>query len=193
MRRISFITLAIALVASLGYYALFPVFLCRARNLPLTPTNVSSAYHTLVMQGYTPLGISLVVLLLFQMAFVMIYVSASYIPMLASSNIFRFIFAVFGFGSAGYIYYLAVTMSHTLLIWPPDWDSMYYMHRLESAQSSMTPNTFLLIYTVIGSIACIIASLCAKKAEDSRSTAARIALWVGEAVCVVGAVVCCLY
>lgn len=84
-------------------------------------------------------------------------------------------------------------MSHTLLIWPPDWDSMYYMHRLESAQSSMTPNTFLLIYTVIGSIACIIASLCAKKAEDSRSTAARIALWVGEAVCVVGAVVCCLY
>ncbi|MCH4859764.1 hypothetical protein LF916_02505 [Bifidobacterium pseudolongum] len=172
-RRISFVSLAVALCASLSYYLLFPVFVCMGRRLPMTMDNFGQMYQLLSGQHFLLFGASLITLLVFQLAFAMFYLGVIYIP----DFDFRIICAALGITMAGYTVYVAVTLNHEffLRLTPYIDDGLYYLD------------------SIVSGAALLAAAFAAKLAENRGNNIGRIALWTLEGLLVIVAVGACFY
>lgn len=172
-RRISFVSLAVALCTSLSYYLLFPVFVCMGRRLPMTMDNFGQMYQLLSGQHFLLFGASLITLLVFQLAFAMCYLGVIYIP----DFDFRIICAALGITMAGYTVYVAVTLNHEffLRLTPYIDGGLYYLD------------------SIVSGVALLAAAFAAKLAENRGNNIGRIALWALEGLLVIVAIGACFY
>lgn len=174
-RRISFVSLAIALLTSLSYYVLFPVLVCMGRRMPMTMENFKQAYRLLGGDYYYLLfGISLILVLIIQLSFAMFYLCATYIPDFG----YRILCFSLGIVVAGYTLYLSVMLTHEFFAW---------------GNTQTIDDGVLWTDTFVGGVALLGAAFAAKYAEDRKHAIARIALWTLEGLLVIVAVASCFF